>query len=117
MTRRIDHVCKECGGSMYWDATAYWDAEAQEWAAGDPNDFNACQDCGSENSAKVIDIDTGEELDTGPTDRTWHPKDEAKALWDAWRAENAKAQEAEQQERAVLKLATANAEALAACYS
>jgi hypothetical protein len=108
--RRIKYVCDTCGedeGSIYWDATAYWDAEKQAFVASDDiNDTAYCGTCGGEGCADVVDMDTGEKLKQGPDNWTYLPIAEADALWAAARDfHQAKRTEAEAQRRA---LETAN---------
>lgn len=85
--RRIKYVCDTCGedeGSIYWDTTAWWDAEKQAFVASDDiNDTAYCGTCGGENCAGVIDADTGAKLKQPPHSHEWLPIAEAQALWDA----------------------------------
>lgn len=66
--RRVTYKCLHCQkqgdeGSIYWDASTYWDEETQRFeASDDPNGDSFCGECGGERTATPYDIDTGEEL-------------------------------------------------------
>jgi len=115
MTRKINHICKDCGHALYWDATAVWDVETQSFEMTDTNDFHACQECESENCCKTVDVETGEEVKQGPDwTKGYLPVAEAEAAWQAFtkqRRVEYRAKVAAQEAEAHAK---ANAAALAA---
>lgn len=53
-------VCNECGSeSIYWDASAYWDAETNKLEMSDAvctSDNNFCGDCGAENKGYETEV-------------------------------------------------------------
>lgn len=86
--RKIKHTCSECGESVYFETTAHWDEDLQCMQFSDDFSWTAyCGDCGAEDCLKVIDKDTGEELNTGPGSNEWVPLAEAKELWAQYHAE------------------------------
>jgi hypothetical protein len=53
-------VCGKCGEqAIYWDASAYWNAETQKLEMSDgacESDKNFCGDCDAENEGKKVEI-------------------------------------------------------------
>ena len=82
MTCKIKHICDECGESVYYETTAYWDADTQAFMFSDDFDQRAyCGDCGAEDCLKVVDRDTGEELDTMPHTGEYQPLAVSQTAW------------------------------------
>lgn len=102
MSRAIDHRCRTCGSAeMAFDATAEWDAEAQDFVVGTTYDTGWCnsETCQvEERDAKICDVVTGEELARAPGSHVYIPKAEADALWDAERARRAEERAARESE-------------------
>jgi hypothetical protein len=48
-------ICKHCASAKITrDASALWDAGAQEWRLAGVQDHITCEDCGAENSAVEV---------------------------------------------------------------
>jgi hypothetical protein len=79
--RQVRFECQYCLEDVYFDTTAYWDADMQCYRFSD--DFNSnyayCGDCGGEDCLKVVDITTGDVLGLSTDQETWIPLDQAKA--------------------------------------
>ena len=57
MANRVDIVCKKCGSNnVTRDASAEWDAEAQEWVLSAVNDQGYCNECGGEAELEEIPL-------------------------------------------------------------
>lgn len=102
MSRAIDYRCKTCGGNeMAFDATAEWDAAAQDFVVGTTYDTGWCnsETCqGEERDAKICDAMTGEELGQAPGSCAYIAKAEADGLWQAERARWAEERAAKESE-------------------
>lgn len=111
MKRRIDYHCAECGSrDIISDTSSCWNPEAQTWEISDHYDHKPiCAECDFEGWARVVDLDTGEHLETAPGGDLM-PEDEAKAAWQIFQERNKRKAE----ERKAEAQAMQNAEALAA---
>lgn len=53
----IERLCPECGSTeIVKDATAAWDQEARQWVLLSVNDFETCQNCGTERDDLSVPI-------------------------------------------------------------
>jgi hypothetical protein len=113
MTRKVFFACAKCGSdNITRDTTAYWDPLEQVWKINDDiDDICICQECGTEDDLRILDVDTHEVLDVPPygPPNAYLPKAEADALWEALAEEGRRLKI----ERAAMDLAAQNAAALA----
>lgn len=121
MPRKIDFICEHCGpeeGSIYWDATTYWNAGSQEYESdGEPMGDSFCGNCGGESCAQAVDVETREILALNPDNyREWIPVAEAEAIRAANRAKYEANRRAVRIQQEAERLALANAEAMAQGY-
>lgn len=56
--KKIKYVCPNCGSDkIVFDANAKWNPETQEMELQCSFDFNICESCGEEKTAKEVEIE------------------------------------------------------------